>query len=210
MGPENETLIQDWLLWLVANFFGYAFWFCLGALPLVIFGDGDSDFTIILFLSSQGVMTGLAQWLVVIRWHIRQAGWWILATAIGWPIGVFAGTAIGSRVSVANEQAGILVWAVLGAALGLTQWLVLRNKVEHAERWIFASTALWGISGFIGIKVTEVVNGPSVIVTSSTEIAGILTTWALAESTKGLVLVWLLHRPIPDSISPVSLTTDKH
>ena len=210
MSPENEMLVQDWLLWLVANFFGYAFWFCLGALPLVILGDRDNDFTGVLFLSSQGVMTGLAQWLVVIRWHIGQAGWWILATAIGWPLGLFAGTAVVSRVNVVNEQAAIVVWAVLGASLGLTQWLVLRNKVEHAEWWIFASTALWAISGFIGIKVIEVVNGPSVIVTSSTELVVILTTWGLAESIKGVVLVRLLHRPIPDSISLASLTTAKH
>lgn len=210
MRPENESLVQDWLLWLTANFFGYAFWFCLGALPLVILGDRDNDFTGVLFFSSLGVMTGLAQWLVVVRWHIRQAGWWILATAIGWPTGLFAGIAVASWVNVGNEQAGIAVWIVLGAALGLTQWLVLRNKVQHAEWWILASMALWSTSGLIGIKVADAVNGPSVTVASSADFAGILTTLAFAESTKGLVLVWLLHRPIPDNISPVSLTADQH
>ena len=188
-------------MWLVANFFGYTFWFCVGALPLVILGDRDNDFTGVLFLSSQGLITGLAQWLVVIRWHIRQARWWILATAIGWPIGLFGGIAVLSGVSVADGQASI-VWAVLGASLGLAQWLVLRNKVQRAEWWIFANTALWGISGLIGVKVTAAVNGPSVIVTSSADLAGILTTWALAEITRGLILSWLLHRPFHATTSP--------
>lgn len=199
MESKNGSILQDWLLWLIVNFLGNVIWFCSCATPLVIIGDRDNDTALLLFYVSQAILTGVAQWWVI-RWHVHQAGWWILATAIGCPVGLLLGIALVSGVSIASLSASI-VWVVLGTSLGFTQWLVLRKRVQHAAWWIFASAALWGVSGLIGVQITAIVNGASVIVTSAASGAGLLTTCVLAESTRGLVLSWLLHRPTHGKIN---------
>ena len=193
MTTESKLVIKDWIAWLIANFLGYALWFGLCAFPLVVTGDRDSDSTVLLFLSSQAAIVGLAQWYVI-REHLRQAGWWVLATAIGWPVGLWIGITFMNKGSIVGGSASI-VWIAIGITLGLTQWLVLWNKVWHAEAWILVSIALWGASGLLGDKTTELINGSSLSVTSSASLAGILTTWASAECTRGLALMWLLRKP---------------
>jgi len=201
MNTERDSVAQDWLLWLVMNVLGYAGWICSCAIPLVVVADRDNDFAGFLFLGGQGVVTGLAQWLVI-RWRIPRAGWWIFATAIGWPAGLLAGIALLAGSNIADDRAGILVLATLGASLGLAQWFVLRGKVRNAEWWILVSTATWAVSGFVGATVTTAVNTDPIIVTSAATLAGLLTTWALAESMRGVVLSWLLHRPVAVGTKP--------
>ena len=38
----------------------------------------------------EGLVLGVAQWLVL-RQHVRRAGWWIVASAVGWLIAAFVG-----------------------------------------------------------------------------------------------------------------------
>ena len=55
---------------------------------------------------------GLMQWFVLRR-HVLRAGWWVLASAAGWLIGVVVGE------GVANGMGGP-VWSVVAVALGGT------------------------------------------------------------------------------------------
>jgi hypothetical protein len=176
---------------LLANFFGSVAWLCLGVLPFVVFGDKDNTVVGFFVMVSQGLMVGLAQWLFVIRWHIRDAGWWVVATGIGLPVGLLVFIIVGSWVEAVIFP-NYLVGFVLGAALGSVQWPVLRGKVRRAAWWIFASTGVWGLSGMVGAQ----------LISSS---ASILFTLVVAESLSGIVLVWLLHRLVPAHTSSEGL-----
>ena len=57
-----------------------------------------------------GAMTGLAQWFIL-RQAVHQAGWWIVASTIGWTIGLTG--IFGSTVT------GAVVGAVTGFALDI-------------------------------------------------------------------------------------------
>lgn len=78
-----------------------------------------------------GTVLGFAQWLFL-RDKMKRSGWWILATAIG---EVFYWYTNPSGVSFEVFQA-----ALRGAALGVSQYTVLRRWVKKAVWWIFATT----------------------------------------------------------------------
>ena len=51
---------------------------------------------------------------------------WILATTLGWLVGLFLLGEVG-----------------IGAAIGAAQWLVLRREVSNSGWWVLASTVAW-------------------------------------------------------------------
>ena len=67
-----------------------------------------------------GAMTGLAQWFVLRRW-VRQAGWWVLISALGWAIGL---------IGVLGAS---LAGAVVGAVTGIALELLLRHPHPNLE-----------------------------------------------------------------------------
>ena len=94
----------------------------------------------------QGMVLGLAQWLVLRR-YIKHIGKWIaitaIAAAIAWLIGIkaiaiisfslvldHAGTVEGRTLALA--KGAFLVGAWVGGVLGLAQWLVLKEHIRRA------------------------------------------------------------------------------
>jgi len=86
---------------------------------------------------------GLAQW-VVLRRYIQKAGWWVLANAIAWPLGVavpFAGLAmlpeavpVAVRV-VVGVVSGVLMGVVVGAITGVAlAWLLRAHPSFSGQR----------------------------------------------------------------------------
>jgi hypothetical protein len=121
-GPTfNWTL---WIEWLGASAIGWL----LGALLLPE-----------LALFSVGLVMGILQW-VVLRQRLRQAGWWILASAAGWSGGW------GITLALAPQGIGILTEPLLGAAMGTLQWLVLRRQLRQAGWWIVISSLGWTVA----------------------------------------------------------------
>ena len=200
MNQDDPSVMQDWFLLLALNCLGSFIWICAGAIPLVVFGDHDNIWTGVAWFASMGLTGGLAQWLVI-RWRIRQAGWWILATAAGWPVGLWIGIGLANRVGFISRPT-TMVAAALGALLGLFQWFVLHGKTQHAWYWVAAAPIIWGLSGFIGDQATSLANGSSVTFATSSSGLGLLIAWALAEGASGLLLAWLLHKPVLSAIDP--------
>lgn len=107
-----------------------------------------------------GAVLGASQSLVL-RHHIRQTASWVWATAIGMAIGnalsyVASGMAYrityGSRPApfpAVDPSGAIAVMAikaaVVGIAVGMVQWLVLRRKVRVAGWWVLASVLGWSV-----------------------------------------------------------------
>ncbi len=75
-----------------------------------------------------GIVIGVGQWLVLRRRPvIRDAGWWVPATATGWMLG-----------------AG-LPWVISFLVIGTAQWLVLQRSVRRAGWWIAVNAIFGGI-----------------------------------------------------------------
>lgn len=106
------------------------------------------------FLAALALTMAIFQWLLL-RPYLPYAGWWILVTGLGW---LTAGLLFAAAITLSLGQdllstAGLLfVFALLGAAVGLAQWLFLRRVIPRAGWWVsanaigFASIALAGRS----------------------------------------------------------------
>jgi tRNA A-37 threonylcarbamoyl transferase component Bud32 len=125
-----------------------------------------------------GAVVGVAQW-VVLRRRIRRAGWWVLASTVGWAV-----FGIGYAMVFASDRGGFL-FGGFGVAVGVAQWLVLRGQIERAGWWVLVSTlvitahkTVWLLFGVGYWWHHEAALGT---------VSGMLT---------GLALVWLLKERI--------------
>src|SRR3989344_9254480 len=85
-----------------------------------------------------------------------RPGWrvwlsWIIASLIGWTVGLIVGLSV-----TFNEG---LVAVTLGAAIGIAQWFVLKSRLRNAVWWIVSSAvgALLGVlgSGILGFPIVQ-------------------------------------------------------
>ena len=128
-----------WLQWLMETTLG---WVLGGILP------GE------LAMVAAGLVIGILQW-TVLRPRLRQAGWWVLASAVGWATGW------AMIIATVPPEDGTLTGTLLGAAMGTLQWLVLRRLLHQAGWWIVVSPLGWavGLSGFTGQLLVGAVAG---------------------------------------------------
>ncbi len=159
-GPELERTSVEWGIWfqwVLASTVGWV-------VGWLVIGD-----------PGVGVGVGLAQWLVLKR-AINEAGWWIWASTVGWFVGwAMVSTGVLLPAGLGQGLTSVLAGAVLGAAIGLAQWLVLRRMVYQAGWWTFASVIGWtvALTGVLGRTIVGTV-------------VGALT---------GFMLDWLLRHP---------------
>jgi hypothetical protein len=157
-----------------------------------------------------GGSTGIVQWLVLRR-HIREAAWWILASIVGGLVGLalglvlsdevqplmaaFLGEAVqsrptGPRLLLSSALATGTAGAVAGIGLGSAQWLALRRHVRSAGWWIVASGLGWMISLSVSAAIVDEVG-----ILISLLVAGLASGAAT-----GSLLAYLLAIPArPDS-----------
>ncbi len=88
-------------------------------LGVVVFGVGaiDPDMGWVWGTGIVGTVAGLLQWLVL-RGQVPRAGWWVLASTVGWVLGIPAGQAVGWNG----------LGAVYGVVTGTVLVLLLRQK----------------------------------------------------------------------------------
>lgn len=159
----------------------------------------------------EGLCVGTAQWLVLRR-PLRMMQWhtWAVATASGaciaWTLGMVPSTFMVNGSSSGPGGPGamsdLIVYAlaagmglVLGAILGLPQWLALRRYAPHAGWWVSANALAW----MLGMVVIFI--GASSIPASgfSWQIAILLLLFVVAAgavvgAVHGWFLIWLPHR----------------
>ncbi len=135
---SQKTPPFDWVLWIK--------WVLATTMGWIV-GWAISEFAV-------GLAVGLAQW-VILRKQIEHSAWWILASGVGWAAGR------GLVAVIIPSQSSILISAILGAALGLAQWLVLRHSVIQSWWWIIVSALGWivGLTGFLGATLIGSVVG---------------------------------------------------
>lgn len=189
----------NWPLWVLLNASGMLIGYMLGLLaaPMVAwFGLPVTDQTIsYVLIPIIGISLGIFQWLLI-RMHMRPAGWWVLATFLGWILGVVVAFLLSTAVGSWSESPRlefILLFAITWLIMGIAQWLGLRRRVAGAGSWIAGS-----LTG--GLLLGLILENPI------TNIFGILMVGAVPAMITGLLLVWLLVKeqssPAPeDSVS---------
>lgn len=178
-----------WLQWVLLTIIGFLislYWIEVGERPDFKAVEGATG----------GAVIGLAQWLVL-RQQFFQAWWWVLASIVVW-------------VFISSNGLGALGWVVprdmydipsrlvygavegakVGALLGVTQWLFLKQQVFRAWWWILISTVGWAIGlalawavGAFLYKLTGIFLG---------EVVGLLLGWVVVAAITGVALIWLL------------------
>lgn len=151
---------MDWALWF--------YWIMASTVGWVI---GN-----LLFSGIPIVIAGLAvaamQW-AVLQGRIKNAWRWGIFSTIGWIGGYIL------FVTLLSAELGILLGPVLGLAVGIPQWLILKKEVDWAGWWIIMSIIGW--------------------TTGLTILPGLLTSGALPGAWTGLTLVLLFRYSTPSS-----------
>jgi hypothetical protein len=132
---------------------------------------------------------GLAQWLVLRR-LIPLSPIWVFTIPIGWFLSFLLFATIPESlwqiVGAESTFTLTVLYIVMGAAMGLPQWLILRRKFSQAVLWIGGSSLGVGL-GFGLVLVTGLINQSEFI-----SYIAVVLVYSIAT---GSILSWLLqHR----------------
>lgn len=145
-----------YLSWVLANIIGFVVGAAVGIKLSRLAGPaGPLTVSIFVFSAMLGVSIGLAQWVVLLRWV--RADLWILASTVGWLLGFPISYPISFAVAMfllssqgsAKENLFFSLavgGAILGALIGLAQWLVLRNQMSGSSLWIWFNVVGYSLS----------------------------------------------------------------
>ena len=90
------------------------------------------SFGALLFMTGGGAVTGTLQWLVL-RGQVSRAGWWVLASTVGWGlVGAVLGAFPWGVGDTDAHVALVVTAAVLGAVTGGALVWLLRQPVPEA------------------------------------------------------------------------------
>ena len=98
---------------------------------------------------SISILTGALQY-GLLRHYLPRMGWWVFATVAGWLLGVLSIALPGWLGWTGTPLNNLdLIFLVMGVAIGITQWLLLRRRLARAGWWIAANALGWGLLGLI-------------------------------------------------------------
>jgi len=128
-----------------------------------------------IFWPTLALANGLWQYYLLRR-YLPGIDWWIGVTAFGWLLALFGAqflyrATVATTLDVNSIQFELIKILLTGGAIGLAQWLVLRQFVPHAAWWILANVIGWGISAVF---------------------SSWLDLWVLAAPALATVIVWWL------------------
>jgi hypothetical protein len=147
---------------------------------------------------------GLAQWFVL-RQEFSQAWWWVLANIVSWSL--LGGSGVGALGWVAPRTPyiplrvvfGVVNGALIGALIGVAQWLVLRKQIERAWRWILPSTVGWAIGLTLGWSVGGVLRTVTGLFLG--EVVGLALGWVVVAAITGVALHHLVGDAATEKLS---------
>jgi hypothetical protein len=152
------------------------------------------------FTALFGAVGGFMQWLVLRR-QIAAAGWWVLASALGFaiaPIVAITGLMAVSQIMSLDGNplvAPILLGVLFGVVSGILPWFVLRRQLARAGWWVPAhllGSLLGGAMGIVAFHAVILIG----FYQFDWAAAGAIFGAGLGAVT-GITLVWLLRQPIP-------------
>jgi hypothetical protein len=166
----------------------------------VVLGSATS---LIMAIAVMGGVTGVTQWLVL-RQRIQKAGWWILASVLGYGTGFWLGQSAADSAVLSLIGWGRIAWltiagAVWGTTTGVAQWLILRQRIQKAGWWVLASATgltiglpVLALKWWLGVwPVYWWAIGTSVAHVRISWIVGWTLVGAIYGTITGLALAWL-------------------
>jgi hypothetical protein len=175
--------------WSLASLVGWAAGIALGALLTVVgsrlLGLNEDRAGGYIVLLSVGLVCGATQsW--VLRSYLPDAWRWIPATLAGCLLALVVSAAVSAaRIAVTDPLLSGVIFGVIGAAIGVPQWLLLRQHLRGTGLWALATAA-----GFL-IFLWLVANPAN----SLREIIGKgALLGALTAVPPGAVLTWVVRR----------------
>lgn len=152
-----------YLGWIVLTTLGIPIAFVFSLITLKIITDIVGDYVVVnrvrhitedylamyALVPSMSILTGALQY-ALLRQYLPRMGWWVLVTVAGWLLGAFS---IALPVWLSWTDAPLnnldLILLLMGLAIGITQWLLLRRRLPHAGWWIAANMLGWWLLGLI-------------------------------------------------------------
>ncbi len=184
---NKSLVVGEWMLatlfgWLAGVALGVALTFAVRPLPFV----NEDRFVVYAVLFSLGITVGLTQWIVLRHFLLRPLPW-LAATFVGYLL-CFAIISFANRMAfaAASTRHDVLLFTVMGVAVGVPQALVLSRDYRGAAVWVLASIA--SFMAFFWL-VANPTNSPGQFLLMASLVA------AVGSAVPGLVLVWLTGRP---------------
>ena len=97
-----------------------------------------------------GLLTGIFQY-ILLRRYLPHMGWWAATTLVGW----LTPFLIRFMPSTTNTFLIMLGMLLIGAAMVLPQWWMLRQRVHHASLWLLAWGLGWVMVGVLNLITSE-------------------------------------------------------
>ena len=154
-----------YLGWVVLNFIavvlaGSIAWILISQIVKIVGGTiqvggqsritEDSLFLYVLF-PIIGLLTGVFQY-ILLRQYLPHMAWWIAATLLGWLTPFVTGYFIIAIFAQKNDTFSIMLGMFLiGTAIVVPQWWMLRQRVRYASWWILAHGFGWCITGLLNL-----------------------------------------------------------
>jgi hypothetical protein len=156
MSSKDERTPGVFLKWMVGNLVGWTVTSALIVfLPTVLPAPGPVLTGLVL-----AAPVGIAQWLVLRR-LIGLTPLWVVTIPVGWLLSYLIFAALPESLwRVVDDEATTTLaamFAVVGAATGLPQWLILRREFARAGLWILGSAVGVGL-GFALVLATDLVH----------------------------------------------------
>jgi hypothetical protein len=193
MSAERNPLDALSLLagWIVANAAGWGVGLALGTLLTIagrrIPGLNEDRFFTYAILVVLGLATGAAQW-VMMRRYLPQSARWVPASVAGYALcALIVAGANWAQLAGAGPWDDALMVGLMGAAIGLCQWWILRRSYRQAWLWVVATAA--GSLGLFWLTQNPSHNW-SVFIIRSTVVG------ALSAVVPGIALIRLVRRPL--------------
>jgi len=204
---KSWTLWEGWVVVMaIAELLGLGI-VIIAATMIPSLGAGNSVTVLHIVGLLEGMILGVAQWLVLHR-YIKRINAWVMVTAIAvmivWLIGIKISalmvfsitldTTLTPEMQARTLLKGVaLLGAWVGGMLGFAQWFVLKSHVHQAAMWIVANALAWALG--LVVAFTMVGRMQPDRFNLETALAGIatgLTTGTVVGAITGITLVWLL------------------
>ena len=158
--PVRSSFYLGWII-LTSLSVPIAFFLSIIALKMItnivgdyVYVDGvrhiTEDFLLMyVFVPFVSLLTGVLQYGLLDK-YLTRMGWWVFVTVAGWYLGVLL-IALPGWLGWTNTPLNNLdlIFLLMGLAIGISQWLLLRRRLAQAGWWIAANILGWGLLGLV-------------------------------------------------------------
>jgi hypothetical protein len=176
--------VSAYYWWALASAIGWAvgFWVYQDFMLPFLFDDGAffGLSSVIANFLMVGLMVGVAQWLLLRRW-CRRAGWWILASSLGW-------SGVGLTWALSSDSpfffTGFVVWgAVTG---GILVWILRQPTPNETAKDHTVFRGLW-LEWVVATALGTAVGGALMSVGDFSPYASMYWSRGDVAGTKGII-----------------------